>query len=112
MSTLNHSLFWISFVLSVFVSVTVLFAVVPAYWRTHDRAFLYLVFAYMLAIFDNVADHTIALWHVPLLQYIAYLLLRRMVYLADVVLFGLGVVSLTRSYFTRTRATDDTTPSA
>jgi hypothetical protein len=112
MPALNHYLFWISFVFSVVVGVTVLFAVFPAYWRSHDRAFLYLAFAYMVSIFDAVADHTIALWHVPRQQYLAYLILRRLVHFAAVILFAVGVVRLTRSYFMTDARDHDTTPVA
>jgi hypothetical protein len=112
MPTLNHYLFWISFVLSVVVGVTVLFAVWPAYWRSHNRAFLYLAFAYMLGIFDAVADHTIALWHVPRHEYLAFLILRRLVHFAAVILFAVGVIRLTRSYFNTVPRTHDTTPFA
>lgn len=109
---LHHYLFWISFVVSVVVGVTVLFVVFPAYWRSHNRTFLYLAFAYMLAIFDAVTDHTIALWHVPRQQYLAFAILRRLVHFGTVVLFAMGVVKLTRSYFARDQRNQDATPFA
>jgi hypothetical protein len=95
-------------VLSVVVGVTVLFTVFPAYWRSHERAFVYLAFAYMLAIFDAVGEHTIALARVPRQQYLAFLVLARLVHFAAVILFAVGVITLTRSYFARPRAIDDT----
>jgi hypothetical protein len=112
MLTFHHYLFWISFVVSVVVGVTVLFAVWPAYRRSHDRTFLYLAFAYILAIFDAVADHTVALWHVPRQQYLAFAILRRLVHFAAVILFAVGVLRLTRSYFTTGARNHDTTPNA
>src|SRR5438128_12196950 len=102
MASLNHFLFWANFVIIVVTGVSVLFSVFPAYWRGHNRAFLYLAFAFMLAVFDTVADHSIALWHMPHQQYVAYLVLRRIVHLAAFILLAVGVVSLTRSYFAAT----------
>jgi hypothetical protein len=108
MAALNHYLFWVGFVFSVIVGVTVLFAVFPAYWRSHDRAFLYLAFGYMLGIYEAVTDHTIALWHVPGQQHLAYSILRRLVHFAAVILFAVGVIRLTRSYFARGARNHDT----
>jgi hypothetical protein len=112
MAALNHYLFWIGFVFSVVVGVTVLFAVFPAYWRSRDRAFLYLAFAYMVGIYAAVTDHTIALWHVPGQQHLVYSILRRLVHFAEVILFAVGVVRLTRSYFAKSTANRDVTPVA
>ena len=110
MAAFDHYLWWIGFVIAVVVGVTVLFAVFPAYWRSHDRAFLYLAFAYMIGIFDAVAERTVALWHVPRQQYLAFLILRRLVHFAVVILFAVGVIRLTRSYFTNRTRNHDTTP--
>jgi hypothetical protein len=112
MASLAHYLFWITFVVVVVTSVSVLFCVFPAYWRSHTRAFLYLAFAFMLSIFDAVADHTVALWHVPRQQYFAYIVLRRLVGLTGWILLAAGVVSLTRLHFSGTTRHDRTTPSA
>jgi hypothetical protein len=112
MALLSHYLFWISFVIIVVTSVSVLFSVWPAYRRSHARAFLYLAFGFMLAIFDAVADHTIGLWHVSRQQYIAYVVLRRLAHLAGWILLSVGVISLTRLCSTEATQSDDTTPSA
>jgi hypothetical protein len=112
MASLVHYLFWISFAVIVITSVSALFSVFPAYWRSHSRAFLYLAFAFMLAIFDAVADHTIALWHVPREQYIAYFILRQVAHLAGWILLTAGVIGLTRSHFSAAARKDNATPSA
>jgi hypothetical protein len=112
MAALNHYLFWIGFVLSVVVGVTVLFAVFPAYWRSHDRAFLYLAFAYAVGIYEAIADHAIALWHVPGQQHLVYSILRRMVHFAAVILFAVGIIKLTRSYFAKRARNHNSTPVA
>jgi hypothetical protein len=112
MSSTNHFLFWIEFVIVVVTGVSVLFCLFPAYWRSHNHAFLYLAFAFMVGIFDCVADHTIALWHMPHRQYLAYVILRRLARLAGFILLAVGVIGLTRSDFAEAARTDDTTPNA
>jgi hypothetical protein len=109
MSSLNHFLFGASFIVIVVAGVSVLFCVFPAYWRGHNRAFLYLAFAFMFYIFDALADHTLALWPVPHQQYIAYLVLRRLTHIATVILLAAGVISLKRSYLAATGKADETT---
>jgi|SRR5467141_1216208 zinc transporter ZupT len=112
MSSTNHFLFWIEFVVVVVTGVSVLFCVFPAYWRSHSHAFLYIAFAFMVGVFDSVADHTIALWHMPRRQYLAYVILRRLSRLTGFILLAVGVISLTRSYLAEAAPTDDTTPNA
>jgi hypothetical protein len=109
MSLTNHYLFWAEFVIVVVTGVSVLFCVFPAYWRSHRYAFLYLAFAFLLALYNSVADHTIALWHMSHGQYIAYLILRRFARLAGFILLACGVVSLTRSYLAAAAPKDDET---
>ena len=112
MSSINQFLFWAEFLIVVVIGVSVLFCVFPAYWRSHSHALLYLAFAFMVAVFDSVADHTIALWPMPHRQYLAYLILRRLARLAGFILLAAGVISVTRSHFAKDAPKDDTTPNA
>src|ERR1700731_1137891 len=91
-------LFDFSYVVVVVVGVTVLFCVLPAYKRTRNRAFLYLTFAYMLAIFCAVSDHTIGLWHMSHQQWVSYRTLRWFAYFAAAILHAIGLILLSRSY--------------
>jgi hypothetical protein len=65
MASLNHLLFWVNYIIVVGAAVSALLYLFPAYRRRQNRAFLYLAFAFLLFIFDAVADHTFALWHIP-----------------------------------------------
>jgi len=110
MSSLNHFLFWANYIVVVVAAVSVLFCVFPAYHRGHNRAFLYLAFAFMLYILDAVSDHTLAFWQVPHQQYLAYLVLRRLAAAATVIVLAVGIISLTRSYLSPSRNDDEAKP--
>ena len=112
MASTNHYLFWAEFVVVVIICVSVLFCVWPAYWRTHSHAFIYLALGFMVVVFNSVADHTIALWHVPRGEYLAYVILRRLARLAALILVASGVISLTRQYFDKIVRRDDSAPNA
>jgi uncharacterized membrane protein YfhO len=97
MASLNHLLFWVNYIIVVGAAVSALLYLFPAYRRRQNRAFLYLAFAFLLFIFDAVADHTFALWHIPWEQQFAYFVLRRLTAAATVILLAVGVIGLTRS---------------
>src|SRR5438132_128897 len=109
MSWLNL-LFDFSYVVYVVVGVTVLFSVLPAYKRTHNRAFLYLTFGYLLSIFLSVCNHTIGLWHMSHSEYVSYRTLWRFTSFATAVLIAMGLILLTRSYLCTTEKRDETKP--
>jgi hypothetical protein len=103
-------LFDASYVVRVVVGVTVLFCVLPAYKRTRNRAFLYLTFAYMLSIFLAVCDHTIGLWDMSQRERVPYRTLLWFAYFADGILAAIGIILLTRSYFSAIGKTGEGKP--
>jgi hypothetical protein len=109
MSRLNL-LHYIYYALTVITGVTVLFAVAPAYKRTHHRAFLYLTFAFMLRLFDVVCDYTIGQFRMPHNQYVAYHTLRMLASFATVILLTLGIITITRAYLASSQSKSDASP--
>jgi len=103
-------LYYINYALVVVTGVTVLFAVAPAYKRTHHRAFLYLTFAFMLRLFDVVSDYTIGRFRMPHNEYVVYHTLRMVASFAAVILLTLGIITITRSYLASSQSKSDATP--
>jgi hypothetical protein len=91
-------LYYGNYALTVITGVMVLFAVAPAYRRTHHRPFLYLTFAFMLRLFDLVCDYTIGRFRMSHGPYVAYRTLRMFTSFATVILLTVGLILLTRSY--------------
>ena len=105
-------LFYGNYALMVITGVMVLFAVAPAYKRTHHRPFLYLMFAFMLRLFDIVWDYTVGRFRMPHDQYVVYRTLRTFTSFATVILLTLGIIMLTRSYLTSSQTKSDASPNA
>ena len=94
-------LFRLSLLVSVAIDVIVLCHVVPAFRQTRNRAFLLIAIACILGIVDTVCDHTIGLKEMTGSEYTVCRTLRRFSYFADCILWGTGIVLLTRTFLNR-----------
>ena len=105
-------LYYGNYAVTVITGVMVLFAVAPAYKRTHHRPFLYLTFAFMLRLFDLVCDYTIGRFRMPHGQYVAYRTLRMFTSFATVILLTVGLIMLTRFYLASLPPKSNASPNA
>ena len=91
-------LFHLSLVISVAVDAIVLCHVYPAFRRTGNKAFLFIVIACALGVIDTVYDHTVDLRPLSGDEYIVARTLRRLMYFSDMICWCIGMVLLVRPY--------------
>src|ERR1017187_747187 len=89
---------YLSLVISVAVDAVVLCHVYPAYRRTRNKAFVFIVIACALGIIDTVYDHTANLQALSAHDYIVARTFRRFMYFADMICWCIGMVLLVRPY--------------
>jgi hypothetical protein len=100
----KHIMSWLRFlshvslVISVAVDAVVLCHVYPAFRRTGNKAFVFIVIACALGIIDTVYDHTVTLRFLSDNDYIVARTFRRFMYFADMICWGIGMVLLVRPY--------------
>ena len=100
----EHIMSWLRFlshlslVISVAVDAVVLCHVYPAFRRTRNKAFIFIVIACALGIIDTVYDHTANLQALSDHDYIVARTFRRFMYFADMICWCIGMVLLVRPY--------------
>jgi hypothetical protein len=95
---LLQQLFSVSLFVTVGVDLVILFHLLAAFQRTKHKAFLILGIACVLGVIDTVWDHTIALQPGAGSGYVLSRAFRRVSYLTDSILWGIGTVWLVRAY--------------
>jgi hypothetical protein len=85
-------------VLQICANVVLLYSIYPAYKRTKHRAFLFLGYAYLISIFNTICDQTIGHNRMAGAGYFAYHTERGLAYIADTVLFTIGILLLVHPY--------------
>ena len=98
-------LYHLSLVISVAVDAVVLCHAYPAFKRTRNRAFIFIVIACTLGIIDTVYDHTVNLRALGGHDYVVALTFRRFTYFADMICWGIGMVLLVRPYLNTSATT-------
>lgn len=90
-----------SLVVTVAVDGTVLWFVLPAYSRTRHVGFLLIAIASAVGIAGTIWDHTVGQRSMDDGQLATYTTLRYLRYFIDSVLYGIGMIALTRTFLRR-----------